>query len=160
MGDPRRFNTFGTAIEERFSYAKSLRVADVAGGLGYLQKNLLERGYNNVTTFDKRYKHLQNLKYNHRYFSCENISFGFDLLVGMHPDEGTDHIILAAGKMKIPFIICPCCIKPSATVFNLKYKYNNWFEHLCNLAEKTHTIEINTLKIRGRRDIIVGFPIL
>lgn len=157
MGDPRRFTRFAELIKTQFPNAKN--IADVAGGKGYLQLALKEKGYENVTTFDKR-KHRcrRNIKFKHLYFS-EKIKERFDLIVGMHPDEATDVIVVEASKRKIPFAIVPCCVKPTASIVHGQYNYTNWIKHLKQLAErKNFKVQELNLRITGKRLVIIGRP--
>ena len=50
MGDKKRFDLFAKAISKRFP--SWMRVADIAGGKGYLQLALKEQGFKDVITFD------------------------------------------------------------------------------------------------------------
>jgi hypothetical protein len=162
MGDRRRFNEFGNLIVKQFPYNKI--VADIAGGKGYLNLNLSERGYN-VTTFDNPIgARVKNIKYNHRFFNS-NIINHYDLLVGMHPDGATDLIIEQAWVRKIPFAIVPCCIYPRKFKFEKnisKIKLSNldlWLEHLIILSQSLNFVSsIHELKINGRNIALIGRP--
>lgn len=157
MGDQRRFDRFGEFIQIHFDYARHARVLDVAGGLGYLQLNLRQRGFQSVTTIDNRVKILKGLNYQHRLFDCKNI-YPVDLLAAMHPDQATDHVVCYAVAHMLPFVICPCCIKPSAVAFNQNHRYAAWIDHLVALAQRTHDVELNRIRIRGKQDVLVGKP--
>ncbi len=158
MGDSRRFDLFAKLIFANFPPDKFPKVADIAGGKGYLQIALRRFGYN-VTTFDKR-KGKRNrpkrFQYQYRYFS-DNIRDTFDLLVCMHPDEATDVIIVEATKQRIPFIVCPCCIKPNAVAWFGIYKYHNWLEHLESLAtEFGYMVTRTVLRMNGKSICLIG----
>ncbi len=86
MGDSKRFELFAQYIARNFSASKYPR-ADIAGGQGYLQQALRKLSYQ-VTTFDKRHKHVKSnkIQYKFKYFNS-SIKEEYDLLVGMHPDE-------------------------------------------------------------------------
>lgn len=160
MGDSRRFDLFGKFILKNFPPNKYPRVADIAGGKGYLQINLRNLGYK-VTTFDKR-KGRKNrpgrFQYQYRFFN-ENIEEEFDLLVGMHPDEATDIIIDEAGNRRIPYAIVPCCVKPSIIRMRENYNYTNWIKNLKSFAEsKSLTSSKAYLKMTGKRLILYGVP--
>jgi 2-polyprenyl-3-methyl-5-hydroxy-6-metoxy-1,4-benzoquinol methylase len=105
MGDNRRFDLFAKFYKQ-FSPSKYETVADVAGGKGYLQLALRQQGYKEVVTFDRRKKHIRGGKidYHQRYFGekVKDKKYDFNLIVGMHPDEATDHIIIEATKRGIP----------------------------------------------------------
>ena len=153
MGDKRRFDLFAKLIAARFD--RGLKVADVAGGQGYLQVALREQGFADVTTFDRRYKRASNrLCYRHRYFAWDTDE-KFDLVVGMHPDEGSDHIVKYATKHKVPYVICPCCIKPDAALFKAKHEFRAWVAHLRGLAPNL-TCEEFYLKMNGKNLVMIG----
>ena len=160
MGDSRRFDLFSKVIERNFPPKQYPYVADVAGGKGYLQTALRESGYN-VTTFDKR-KGKRNrpgrFQYQYRYFD-EKIKDEFDLLVGMHPDEATDVIIVEAAKRNVPFVVCPCCVKPSAVLYWGKHSYGYWMKHLRKLAvERKFQITETVLPMDGKNQVLIGRP--
>lgn len=160
MGDSRRFEQFAELISKHFppKYYKS--IADIAGGKGYLQIALKEKGYHNIITFDKRKKKKRapfgNLNFRYQFFNS-NIKEEFDLLVGLHPDEATDVIITEAIKRNIPFIVCPCCVKPYAIMFNQQYNFTNWINHLKRIAIKAgYRIKENYLKMTGKNLVLIG----
>ena len=134
-----------------------MRIADVAGGKGYLRSNLEEKGFSGVETWDKRFKHTAG-KQIYRYFDYKTAP-KYDAVIGMHPDEGTDHIIMYAGLNKVPAIICPCCVKPSAAMYWGNHKYKLWLEHLKKLAASLNLkVEEVKLKIVGRNDVLMLTP--
>jgi hypothetical protein len=160
MGDSRRFNLFAKFIKDNFPPEKYPKVADIAGGKGYLQTALRSYGYN-VTTFDKR-KGRRNrpnrFQYQYRYFD-RNIEEEFDLLVGMHPDEATDVIIAEAARRKTPYAVVPCCVKPTVSniEFRNAYNYTNWIKHLKNFAAKLNlTANEAYLRMTGKRLVLYG----
>lgn len=158
MGDPKRFDRFSKIITREFS--PSANIADVAGGKGYLRLSLAEKGFNNVETFDKRSSRIRIGKQRFQYFDYKSAPNDYDGVVGMHPDEGTDHIILYCGKNKVKGIICPCCIKPSAVVYWGDHKYLSWKCHLEKLAgENDLSYAWETIGISGRCDILIVNPI-
>ncbi len=114
MGDHRRFDIFSNHIVENLP-TSNIRIVDVAGGKGHLRQALFEKGFSDVTTWDKRNKRVQgNQRF--EYFNWETAP-EYDILVAMHPDEGTDHSILYAAKWGIDAFICPCCAKGSAVTY-------------------------------------------
>lgn len=158
MGDPRRFDLFSRVISGEFS-DRTLRIADVAGGKGYLQIALRERGFSRVTTFDKRHKRAgRSLDYTYRFFG-ESVREDFHLIVGMHPDEATDEIIAAAHRRKVPFAICPCCVRPSAYAYWGDTNSSDWRRHL---SEKAASLgfEVSRYRLRmdGANHVIIGRP--
>jgi len=163
MGDKRRFNVFADLITEKFPSYQDARIADVAGGKGYLQMALRQRGYTNIMSFDKRKKYSNRSTkrlgmYRWGWFDCRKHSREFDLVVGMHPDGGTDHIIEYGRINNTPFAVCPCCAIPSAAQYwGSHSNYREWMEHLEKLARNAaETMEVIHLPINGRSIVIIG----
>jgi hypothetical protein len=162
MGDARRFNLFGKFIAQTFPVSQYKKVADIAGGKGYLQSNLREYGYD-VTTYDQRHgRRNRPGKFQYRYqLFGSNIKESYDLLVGMHPDEATDVIIDEAAKRRVPFAICPCCVKPTIlqSSFRDSHNYTNWISHLKELAIKNgYKVEEKKLRMTGKSLVLYGWP--
>lgn len=155
MGDSRRFDLFSKIISNNFPNKYYKNVADIAGGKGYLNKALKDKGYY-VTTYDVRKKINQNINYKRTLFT-EKVKTKYDLLVAMHPDEATDVTISMAAKLSIPFVICPCCVKPTVTVMFEKHTYKNWIKHLKKFAEQNgfHVTETH-LPMNGKNIVLVG----
>ena len=157
MGDKRRFNLFAEAILKKFPSTQYKRIADIAGGRGHLQIALRKRGYESITTFDHRPRRAKGTKYVNRLFSSRTKG-AFDLLVGMHPDEATDVIIDAAAKRNVPFIICPCCVKPSILPQET-IAYRIWIHRLRMFAQKLgFSCEVIYLKMSGKNAVLIGRP--
>lgn len=153
MGDTRRFDLFADFIKSNFPNCN--KVADIAGGKGYLQIALKERGFN-VTTFDKRKYKANKINYQYRYFDS-TVKENFDLMVGMHPDEATDVIIVEAAKRSIPFAIVPCCIMPNAIPYWGQHSYKQWIEHLKKSAQKLgYQVYEKQLKMNGCNLVLYG----
>ena len=157
MGDPRRFHLFANVIADLLP--RTSRVADVAGGRGILQSALRERGFSDITSWDRRRRTSYN-RTGHRwgYFSVE-IPDTYDAIVAMHPDESTDHCILFAGRHQIPDVICPCCVRPSARAFWDRATYDNWCAHLERLAQAAQLqVRWEQLPMNGRNDVMILTP--
>jgi len=164
MGDGKRFEVFAKYIANNFPPQKYKAVADIAGGKGALQVELHSLGYS-VTTYDKRHtKCSRNLQYKYSYFNSD-IKENYSLLVGMHPDEATDVIIVQAIQRCIPFCVVPCCILPCATKYNgnndraSRGAYRSWVNHLKQVAESAHyDVAISELPISGKNIVLSGKP--
>jgi len=160
MGDERRFQRFGELIKSKFPPAQYQHIADIAGGKGQMQQALIHSGYS-IITYDKRKgrkDRLGRFNYRYQYFSSE-IKDRFDLLIGMHPDEATDVIIVEAIKRNIPFAIVPCCVKPSAVVYWGQHCTKDWLIHLKSIAiSGGYIIEETMLKINGKNTVLIGYP--
>ena len=115
MGDSRRFEILADFVQRNFP--PPLKIADVAGGQGYLGFILTQKGYDctvidpRKTDLSKKERQLSRRKGIHfkRIRSKFNAGMAeeFDLIIGLHPDEATEEICQAA-KIK-PVILIPCC---------------------------------------------------
>ena len=158
MGDLARHRAFADMIAETWP-DRALRVADVAGGHGMLNAELYRRGYRNVVTFDKRKKRWTERSHYHYGLFSVDAPRGFDLVVGMHPDAGTDQAIAYAARRRVPFAVVPCCIYPSAFPYDGPRNYEAWCEHL-RLTAKSLDMDVTEewLSITGRNIVLVGSP--
>ncbi len=159
MGDNRRFHLMADLIA-RNCLARDGHVADVAGGKGYLQSELRRRGFRNVVSFDKRRGMAKGRKHQRYEWFTAATEPGFDLIVAMHPDEGTDHAILYAAKHRKPCIVCPCCVKPHGAAYHGPRYFDPWVRHLKGLAE-THGLSVSEaqLPMRGRNLVLICNPV-
>lgn len=147
MADKRRFDLFAELIRARFPDAR--RIFDVAGGQGKLNDALLRRGCE-VTTFDRRHKHLP-VKFAERDFTLDE-PCECDAVVGMHPDGATRVIVEYAAKHRVPFAIVPCCSDNSMP-------YKPWMRHLAELGRSLGLeVEEVELAMEGRARVILGRP--
>lgn len=160
MGDTRRFDFMADLISKRFPGRKNSRVVDVAGGRGGQQAALRQRGFSDVVSVDVRHQYAKG-RNGYRYgLFTRDFSEMFDLVVAMHPDDATDHAILYAVDHGIPWIVCPCCVRPSAS---LTYKdgrndYWRWVDHLRRLGGGPQKVETLTLPMRGRNVVLISKP--
>lgn len=161
MGDKRRFARFAELIAQEVPDRQS-RLADVACGKGYLQMALRQLGYTNVVSFDKRKglaKPHRQAFYRHEWFSFNKHRKEFAAVVALHPDQGTDHSILYAVNNTVPFLVCPCCLLPSASAFHPpRHSFAAWVQHLTGLASPTHQVREHYLNLQGRNLVLVGHP--
>jgi hypothetical protein len=159
MGDPRRFHLMANCIREHFP-DRHTHVADVASGHGALQAALRQLGYRHITSWDKRQRNAKNrLGYRYGWFDYRKAPSGYGLVVGMHPDEGTDHGVLYAVKYRVPFVICPCCITPSGSTYWGRHDFDGWCTHLMRLATSAHfSVQVLTLTMAGRNVVLMGTP--
>lgn len=148
MSDRRRFEHFATLITRRFS---APRIFDVAGGMGKLNEALTSLG-RDVTTFDRRHKHLPVPKFEERIFTLDE-PCRCDLIVGLHPDGATQLIIHYAALHQLPFMIVPCCSENGMS-------YKPWMRHLTELAWSSGftRVEELSLPMEGRARVLVGEP--
>jgi hypothetical protein len=117
-------------------------------------------GFNRVMTWDRRPRNASG-RHGYRYglFDYRSAPRDFDLIVGMHPDEATDHIIAYACKHRVPFLVCPCCVRPSAAPYQ-GCRYDHWISHLKALATdgRMKVAEVE-LPMRGRNLVLIGRPV-
>lgn len=158
MGDTARHRVFADMIAAYWPN-RALRIADVAGGHGALNAELYRRGYRNVVTFDKRKKRWTERAHYHYGMFDRNAPRGFELVVAMHSDGGTDEAIAYAARRRVPFAVVPCCIYPSAWPYDGPRNYDAWCEHLRTSAKALDMDVTETwLPINGRNIALVGVP--
>ena len=149
IGDSLRFDAFADFISDRLD--RRLLIADVASGKGLLREAMRRRGYKTVDSFDKR-----NGKSG--LFHWDQAPGKYQAIVGLHADQATDHAVLFALKHRIPFLIVPCCIKPSATTYKPK-SYHKWLEYLTCIGESGNMrVAQSHLSIRGCNIVLSGVP--
>ena len=149
IGDSQRFDAFADFISGKLD--KRFLIADVASGKGLLRESLRRRGYKMVDCFDKR-----NGKSG--LFHWDKAPGKYDAVVAMHPDESTDATIMYALKHRVPFLVVPCCIKPSATTYKPK-SYHLWLEYLTAIGESGNMrVAQSYLSIRGCNIVLSGVP--
>lgn len=165
MGDEHRFNLFADLIARNTS-GRDWRVVDVAGGKGHLRHELHRYKFKQVETVDGRVgEHLwktaipvaRGHKQSVRFFDYRKEK-GHNLVVAMHPDEGTDHAVMYAKQHNCQAFICPCCVRPSAVDrgHNGRSKFE-WRRHLQELVSEMRT-EWVTLPIQGDADVLMIWP--
>lgn len=131
MGDASRFKVFADFIERNWPQAQ--RVADIGGGSGLLSLELSKRGY--LPTVFEPAKHNKQAAMRHaaskqeiplggpheierkrliirNTADCHELMEGYDLLVGLHPDEATEIIVRLGLGLRKPFAVVPCCVMP------------------------------------------------
>lgn len=157
MGSRSRFRLFASLIASKVG-PQSV-IADVAGGKGGLRGALHLIGYRNVITIDKRRCQARG-RGEYRLFDYRTEPDKYDLIVGMHPDQATDHIIMFAGEKRRPAMVCPCCITPSAAPYGGGcWSYFGWLQHLKGLAKSMELkVEHIRLPMEGRSDVLILTP--
>lgn len=157
MGDPARFRLFADLIKTEHPDLAA-PVADVASGCGKLQAELRRRGYLEIESWDRRPRNAKNRRgYRYGRFDYRSAPRDYRLVVGMHPDQATDQIVMYAAKHGCPFMVCPCCVLPSAIRFYGGVDYDKWLRHLEGIAADgglaTHRV---ALPMAGRNVVISG----
>jgi len=156
MGDIRRFRLMADLIQGLIPN-RNIRIADVAGGHAKLQATLRQSGYTNILSIDKRRKYASGrIGYRYGLFTYD-IAEAFDLVVGMHPDEATDHIVIYGHKHQVPWVVCPCCVRPSAVSYgDGANDYHRWMAHLRVLGGGPKRVRTIQLPMAGRNVVLVG----
>ncbi len=153
VNDRRRFRAFADFIRRTFPDVET--IADVAGGRGALSYHLHELGYD-ATIIDSRDTHLPQRM--HRALRKQSVKQGrlieiprivrtlqdvdlrpFDLIVGLHPDEATEHALRAAIELGRDFAIVPCCVFP---IDGAKRSKGGWREYLTSLSTDITTARL------------------
>jgi hypothetical protein len=160
MGDKRRFALFADLVRTRFPDAEL--IADVAAGSGHLQAALRHKGFKQIVSWDKKKRHARGPArklYKNSIFDYESAPRGYDLVLGMHPDQATDHIVGYAVKHRVPFVVCPCCVLPSAFSYSGSKEFDAWCAHLAAIAREAYfNVERFDLHMHGRARVLVGTP--
>lgn len=133
MGDVNRNWTFCNWICKQFPKAKSVLV--VADGKGELARKLANKGFQvRVIEASPRFsgRNHPNITYQKGFFT-PNTPFDEDLIVGMHPDEATIPIVLAARKQAKPFAVVPCCITTEYSK-GIEGNYHAWIDRIKSFA--------------------------
>lgn len=160
--DRRRFRAFAEFIHT--TYPNIGKVADVGGGRGDVSFFLHELGHD-ATIIDSRAARLP--RWIKRSLRRESVKQGrlvelprvvgkvqdtdlqaFDLIVGLHPDEATEHIVRTAIKYNKEFAVVPCCVFP---IDGVKRSKENWRDYLISLSKDIVT---TTLPIRGENLVL------
>ena len=157
VNDRRRFQAFADFIHQTYPHVH--KIADVAGGRGGVSFHLYQLGYA-ATIIDKRDAHLPGQM--QRKLRKQSVEQGrlveiprvvervqqvdlrsFDLIVALHPDEATEHVIRAAIEHGKDFAVVPCCVFPMDGV---KRNKEEWKEYLISLSPDIMT---TSLPIQG-----------
>lgn len=174
MGDSKRFNLFACFIEHH-SPNKSVRIADVAAGKGYLSLALRQLGFKNVFPFEPnpRGKKIRGLNLQARNFDPRQEKDRFDIIVGMHPDAATDIILDEAIKTRAKTFIVPCCAIPSRWIYweqpiphfnrngippeRSNTAFSRWIHHLEKESlKKGLRLKKELLPMQGRNIVLFG----
>jgi len=118
MGDVGRNRVFARFIETNFPKRRFPSVCCVADGKMELALALAQRGYH-VTVVEPRMRKTPafgNGKWQSRLVIRREVFSGDSdvpesVVIGMHPDEATSEIVLAAKRLSKPFAVVPCCFK-------------------------------------------------
>lgn len=160
MGDRRRFQVFAEFIARQVPDRRA-RIADVAAGKGALSFALRRLGYENVVPFEPRPRkggHVRRLGMRVGLFEAG--AEPFDVVVGMHPDEATDHVLDAALRSRGTLsIVVPCCVRPSAWPWPESWGASHWawLGHLVKESKRRGLrLGETSLPMHGRNTVLFG----
>lgn len=157
MGDRHRHTVFADFVQRNFPDART--VLAVADGKGKLAIELAHRGYEvkivepKLQKFSRRFLHGQRhrgVTFKRSLFDADEARIEEDLIVGMHPDEATSEIVMAATAAKKPFAVVPCCILGRHSEH--AQGFDDWIRLLKRLARKH--VNQTALKMRGRNTVL------
>ena len=142
MGGTRRHEVFTRFISKTFPWASSVFI--VADGKAQIARRLADRGISvRVMEADPRYAGEPHplITYEEGWFDRDT-PVHEQLIIGMHPDEATAEIILAANKNEIPFAVVPCCVLGHEAE-GVRDNFFAWLKKLKHLAGECQEKEIN-----------------
>lgn len=161
MGDRRRFDLFAQFIARQVP-DRAARIADVAAGKGSLSFALRRLGYQNVVPFEPKPRkggHVRRLGMRVGLFNAA-LEAPFDVVVGMHPDDGTDHVLDAAVRSRGTLaIVVPCCVRPSAWPWPEAFGASHWawLGHLVKESKRRGLrLGGTSLPMTGRNTVLYG----
>ncbi|MHA2279978.1 MAG: hypothetical protein ACXAC5_03755 [Promethearchaeota archaeon] len=150
MGDSKRNYVFAQFIFRNFPPKKFKSVLVVADGKGYLAV-LLSKKYRVrvIEAYPRQDILRKKVRYEKGWFSSTT-TIEEDFVVGMHPDDATGDIIVAAEKNGKRWSIVPCCVKGihAHGVGN----FSNWIKKLKGLSKRE--VGITLLPISGKNTVL------
>lgn len=151
MGDPKRNIIFANFIKRNFSPKKYSSVLVIADGKGELALEL--SGSYKVRVIEAKPRQIdrrKRVKYTSGWFT-ESTPVEQDFIVGMHPDEATGAIILAARRNNKHFAVVPCCIKGGLETHGVS-SFTAWINKLRSLAGRY--VNQTTLGFSGKNTVL------
>ena len=150
MGDSNRNVQFAQFIIKQFPKANSILV--VADGKGELARKLANKGktvriIENKPRWEGRLH--KNVTYQKGFFTAGQ-EIKEDLIIGMHPDEATGEILLAAKEQNKNFAVVPCCAVGRFSEKMNKTDYIQWMKKLKSLFH----CKSYDLHIQGRNTVL------
>lgn len=133
MGDTQRHRAFVRFVNKTFPWIRTVLI--VADGKAQIARLLAARGVRvRVIEADPRYAGQPDplITYEEGWFDRDT-PVTEQLILGMHPDEATAEIILAANKNQIPFAVVPCCVL-GREAEGVRQNFFAWLKKLKELA--------------------------
>lgn len=153
--------------------SKGSGILDVAGGKGELSHALLERGIPSVvldplprlrkddqSTILVIKRALEGVKLlQEASMEEQELITTCSMIVGLHPDQATEPIILLAQHLKVDFAMLPCCVMPSLFPKRMHQgqpvrSYRIFCQYLLALQNDTKTTQVDYLPFMGRNMIL------
>jgi SAM-dependent methyltransferase len=145
-GRPFRWTAFARYIQTRYCLDKYKHILDIGCGReAYTSQELLKRGYD-VVGIDPKVKEVGCLRVIKGYFNylLTNVS-EYDLLVGLEPCDGTEHIIRSALKNDKEFVVVPC-YAPHNSIDGIIFKdYQTYHSYLLKISNEIMIDEVKIL---------------
>lgn len=151
MGDAKRNTAFSRFVKTHFPRIREILC--IADGKCRLANKLALLGYQvRVIEANPRAKHVRDgVIYQEGWFTRDS-QVSEKLIIGMHPDEATSEIILAAEKNNASWAIVPCCIKgPEA---HWRYNFEDWLRTLRHLSRKPGAVQREKLPMGGKNTVL------
>lgn len=137
-------------------------VLDVGGGKGDVCRALSARGIR-CTLVDPREKHPADEPFERRVQMFDHETFEarpYSLVIGMHADQGTEHVVRYALKHNLSFAVVPCCVFPREFP-NREFRgggvngYRTFFKYLRSLCTAAAGgASVARLDFKGRNTIL------
>lgn len=85
------------------------------------------------------------------------VARGVGLVVAMHADQGTEPAVVLALQLRVPFVVVPCCVFPTAFPERMfrgarVRKYTTFFKYLMQLAGEGAAFD--SLSFKGRNTLL------
>ena len=153
MGDAHRHEVFSAWVVRHFPPKKYKTCLVVADGKGYLSAELSK--HYRVRAIEAKPRQeiwRKKVTYQEGWF-MKNDPVSENFIVGMHPDEATAQIILAADRVKVPFAVVPCCVKGGMETHGIRSE-REWLSKLKSLTTKEVFEE--KLRMNGKNIVLWG----
>lgn len=161
-----RHKNFANYITKRYSPTSTRVILDVgAGRLCKLSEILSKKGFNmhamdpNIRLLEHEAKKI-NVHISKNLFLCDEFAkskkgtdvSSFDLLVGLEPCIGTEHIIRQGLKYEKPFEVVLCYEAHDALNGKHFNSVDDWFEHLLKISNEIEIVKHNNDYIARHND--------
>ncbi len=168
LKDTKRHETFAKYISKHHSPTTHKRVLDVgAGRMCHLSAVLSEKGFL-VTAMDPNIRlsekeaQSMNITINKNLFVCDKFKNGkkptdikdFDLIVGLEPCIGTEHIVRQAVKYNKPFEIVMCYEAHDALNGKKFNSPEDWFKYIKDISSDIEIVKVDGSYIAKRPEQI------